>query len=92
MIKSFKHKGLKVFFETGSCRGIKVSHKKKLARILTTLSVAEAIEDMKTPEFRLHPLSGDLAGKWAVQVNGNWRVLFEFHDGDAYVLDYKDYH
>jgi len=36
MIKSFKHKGLQVFFETGSKKGIIPEHADKLARILKT--------------------------------------------------------
>ena len=42
--------------------------------------------------FRLHALKGDLANHWAVRVNGNWRLTFRFIDGDAYVVDYQDYH
>ena len=32
------------------------------------------------------------ACSWSIWVNGNWRVTFEFRDGNAYVLDYEDYH
>ena len=39
-----------------------------------------------------HALKGDMQGRWSVSVNGNWRVTFEFRDGNAYVLDYEDYH
>jgi len=42
--------------------------------------------------FRLHPLKGGMAGRWVITVSGNWRVTFEFRDGNAYVLDYEDYH
>lgn len=47
---------------------------------------------MNLPGFRLHPLTGNLADRWSITVNGNWRVTFEFRDGNAYVLDYEDYH
>lgn len=59
---------------------------------LAALDTAEVIGDMDLPGFRLHPLKGGLAGRWAVTVNGNWRMTFEFHEGNAYVLDYEDYH
>jgi proteic killer suppression protein len=50
------------------------------------------IEDMELPGFRLHPLKGDRKKQWAVSVSGNWRVVFEFKNGDAYVVNYEDYH
>jgi proteic killer suppression protein len=59
---------------------------------LTALDTAQAVEDMDIPGFRLHPLKGKLRGRWSITVNGNWRLTFEFQDGNAYVLDYEDYH
>lgn len=44
------------------------------------------------PGWRLHPLSGDLAGYWSLTVNGNWRLIFRFVDGDVELVDYLDYH
>ena len=92
LIKTFRHKGLKQFFATGTTRGIQVSHQKKLRRILTTLDAAERVQDMSAPDFDLHELKGDEQGTWSVSVNGNWRVTFRFDDGNAYVTDYRDYH
>lgn len=92
MIKSFRHKGLRRFFETGSTSGIQTSHDKRLRMQLAALDTARAIEDMDIPGFRLHPLKGKLRGRWSITVNDNWRLTFEFQDGNAYVLDYEDYH
>ena len=50
------------------------------------------IDDLDIPGFRLHPLKGEMKGRWAISVNGNWRLTFEFRDGNVYVLDYEDYH
>jgi proteic killer suppression protein len=47
---------------------------------------------MDIPGFRLHPLKGKDKGRCSIWVNGNWRVTFEFRDGNANVLDYEDYH
>jgi len=44
------------------------------------------------PGYELHDLTGNYKGRWAVSVSGNWRITFEFNDGDAYVVDYEDYH
>ena len=92
MIKSFRHKGLGKFYETGSTAGIQSSHSKRLRFQLAALDTAHTIEDMDIPGFRLHPLKGKLKGRWSISVNGNWRLTFEFTDGNVHVLDYEDYH
>jgi len=56
------------------------------------LDTAQVIDDMDIPGFGLHPLKGKLKGRWSIWVNGNWRLTFEFRDGNVYVLDYEDYH
>ncbi len=92
MIKSFKHKGLKKFYETGNKAGIKGSHNKKLRIQLTALNTAICIEDMDLPGFRLHSLKGNRKGLWAIDVSKNWRIVFRFEEGNVYVIDYEDYH
>lgn len=92
MIKSFRHKGLKQFFETGSVAGIDPSHRQKIRIRLAALDTATAIEDMDLPGFWLHPLKGDKQGLWAIDVNKNWRITFEFVEGNAYIVNYEDYH
>jgi len=92
VIKSFRHKGLRTLFESGSAAGVQPNHAKRLRMQLAALDTAQAIDDMDIPGFRLHPLKGELVGRWSVSVNGNWRVTFEFREGNAYVLDYEDYH
>ncbi len=92
MIKSFRHKGLKRFFETGSRSSIQPQHAKRLRMQLSALETAQSIEDMNIPGFRLHALKGEKKGRWSIWVNGNWRITVEFMDGHAHVLDYEDYH
>ncbi len=92
MIKSFKHKGLQRFFETGSIAGIQADHQKRLRIQLAALDTAQVIDDMDIPGFRLHPLKGDRKGDWAVTVNKNWRLTFKFANGNASDIDYEDYH
>ncbi len=92
MIESFRHKGLKRFFETGSTAGIQSHHAKRLRMQLAALDTARSVDDMGIPGFRLHVLKGAERGRWSVWVNGNWRLTFEFRDGNAHVLDYEDYH
>jgi proteic killer suppression protein len=92
MIKSFRHKGLDQFFFTGKKKGIQPDHSGKIARLLDRLDSSVAANDMNLPGFRLHKLSGKEKDTWSVWVNGNWRITFEFHGEDAYVVDYRDYH
>jgi proteic killer suppression protein len=92
MIKTFKHKGLEQFFYTGTKKGIRPEPAGKLERILDRLNAANDLKDMNYPGSNLHVLSGDLKGQYSVKVSGNWRVIFEFENGDAYIVDYDDYH
>ena len=93
MIKTFRHKGLQLFFELGSKAGVQPAHAAKLKRQLMTLNRAACPEEMDVPGWRLHPLRGlDLQGHWAVSVNGNWRMTFTFDGQDAVLVDYLDYH
>ena len=92
MIQSFRHKGLRRFFESGSAAGIQPKHAKRLRMLLVALDTAQTIDDMGVPGFNLHQLKGREKGRWSIWVNGNWRITFEFRDGHAYVLDYEDYH
>lgn len=59
---------------------------------LAALDTAHVIDDINLPGFRMHPLKGDKAGRWSITVSGNWRMTFEFREGNAFVLDYEDYH
>ena len=92
MIKSFKHKGLQRFFNSGTTRGIQANHANKLTMQLTALDTAQSIEDLDIPGYRLHPLNGNKQGIWSITVSGNWCVTFEFTDGNVYIVNYDDYH
>lgn len=92
MIKSWKHKGLKQFYITGSKAGIKPDHAKRLTVILQFLDAAEKAEELNLPGFNLHPLQGPLKGYYSVTVSGNWRVIFKFEGENAILVDYLDYH
>ncbi len=96
MIRSFKHKGLKLFYETGKQNGIKPEHAKRLRVILARLDASQTINDMNLPDLNLHALSKkktlDLRGHWGVSISGNWRVTFQFKENDAINVNYLDYH
>ena len=92
MIKTFKHKGIKGFFEKGSKAGIQAAHARRLGLQLAKLDSAKSAADMALPNWNLHQLSGKLVGYHAVTVNGNWRLIFKFEGADALSVDYLDYH
>jgi proteic killer suppression protein len=92
MIKSFKHKGLENFYASGSTKGIQAKHAKKLRMQLAALDTAHLVEDLDIPGYRLHQLKGSMKGLWSITVNANWRITFEFTDGNVYIVNYEDYH
>jgi proteic killer suppression protein len=92
VIKSFEHKGLRKYYETGSKAGIQGKHAGRLRLQLAALDTARAVDDMDVPGYRLQRLKGRAKNRWSISVSGNWRLTFEFKDGNAFVLDYEDYH
>ena len=92
MIKSFRHKGLQRFFETGNKAGIQAAHAGRLRLQLGALDQARTAQDMGAANWGLHALKGDLKGCWSIWVSGNWRLTFKFEGEDAVLVDYQDYH
>jgi proteic killer suppression protein len=92
MIKSFRHKGLQKFFETGNKSGIQSTHAPKLSRQLARLNVSKNHQDMNVPGWELHSLKGKLINHYSISVSGNWRMTFKFEGEDAVLVDYQDYH
>ena len=92
MIKHFRHKGLAGFYETGSKAGIQAKHADRIRLILARLNASHEPRDMNLPGLRLHSLSGEYQGYWAVDVSGNWRIVFRFEGQDVIDVDYLDYH
>lgn len=79
-------------FEKADARGVRADHLERIEIILSILNVAQTIESLSLPSFRLHPLKGNMKGRWAVTVRANWRIVFRFEDGDAFDVDLVDYH
>jgi len=93
MIKTFRHKGLKAFFEKGSVAGIRPAHAPRLAAMVRRLNETSSVQGMNLPGWGLHPLKGrELKGHFSVWVSGNWRMTFTFDGTDAVLVDYQDYH
>lgn len=92
VIKTIRHKGLKQFWTKGQTKGLVQNHVPRITRMMDVLDAAHSVADLDLPGFYLHPLKGEGQGRYSIRVSGNWRLTFEFIEGDVYVLDYEDYH
>lgn len=92
MIKSWRHKGLKLFYDTGSKAKINANHADRLHDILQVLDFVTSPEQMALPGLKFHKLSGELKGFYAVSVSSNWRLTFAFDGPDAVLVGYQDHH
>ena len=92
MITSFKHRGLRRFFESGTTRGIQATQAGRIRLILGRLNASMNPQDMNLPGLHLHELSGRRKVMWSVRVSGNWRTTFRFEGPDACDVDLEDYH
>ncbi|SFU84788.1 proteic killer suppression protein [Methylobacterium sp. 174MFSha1.1] len=92
MIRSFSHKGLRLFAETGDTRKLSVENTNRVRRILVQLEAATSPEDMNLPGYRFHGLSGSRKGTYAVNASGNYRITFRWDAPDAIDVDLEDYH
>ncbi len=91
MIKSFRHKGLQRFFESGSKAGIQARHERRLRLMLSRLDDSTKPADMEAPGWKLRSLKGDMKGYWFAWVDASWRLTFTFEGSDAILVDYEDY-
>ncbi len=92
MFESFRHKGLKRLFHNGERGGLTAAHIDRIENILGLLDAATTPQDMNLPSLRLHQLTGNFKGYWAVTVRANWRIIFRFDDGNAHDVNLIDYH
>lgn len=92
MIVSIRHKRLRQYFEKDDASRLQPQPVAKIRLILTRLQAAKAIGDMNVPGYGLHQLTGDFKGFWAVKVDKNFRIIFQFVGEDVYEIDYLDYH
>ena len=92
MIESFRHKGLKLFFETGKESGINRAHTKKLQLLLANLNACVDLREMNLPGYRLHKLIGKEKEFYSLTISGNWHIIFKFDGKNVTDVDYLDYH
>ena len=92
MIRSFRHKGLGEFWETGRTSKIDAKLEARIYRRLSALDGAGAPEDLNVPGFNFHMLRGHKPTRYTVHVNGPWCITFAFEGRDAVDVDLEQYH
>ena len=92
MIISIVHKGLRLYYEDGNASKLPSEFLKKIARILTSLDAVSSEEDILALGSGINKLSGDLSDFWSIKVSANYRIVFQFSNGDVSEVDYLDYH
>lgn len=90
MIRSFRSKALRLYFDTGTARGLSVQNVARVRRMLLALDAAANPENMNLPGYFFHALRGDR--RWSIRVTGNWRITFGWDGADAVDVDLEDYH
>jgi toxin HigB-1 len=91
MIKSFTDKRTQELYSKGTSKKFPADVASRAARKLEYVNLAEQLEDLKVPPGnRLHPLSGNRQGQYAISINDQWRICFRFEDGDAYEVEVCD--
>jgi len=93
MIRSFKDKDAEALFNRTFVRGLPHDLQEVAFRKLRMINRAGNLQDLRVPPAnRLETLKGDRRGQFSIRVNDQWRVCFEWRDGDAWNVEIVDYH
>lgn len=93
MIKTFADKRTQELYSEGKAKRVPVDLARRAARKLEYIDLATCLDDLRVPRGnQLHSLEGDRQGQHAIRVNDQWRICFQFVDGNAYDVEFCDYH
>jgi proteic killer suppression protein len=93
VIKTFADRRTQDLFVAGKAKGVSAELGRRAARKLEYVDLATRLEDLRVPPGnQLHALAGDRQGQHAICVNDQWRICFRFLGGDAYDVEFCDYH
>jgi proteic killer suppression protein len=93
MIKSFRNAAAEAAWARRFAKGVPNDIMKAAYRKLTQIHNARTLDDLRSPPGnRLEALTGDRRGQYSVRINDQWRVCFEWREGDAYEVEVVDYH
>jgi proteic killer suppression protein len=93
VIKSFKDEETEKIFRRERSKRLPTDIQDTAYRKLAMIHSANKIIDLRSPPGnRLEKLGGDRAGQWSIRINDQWRICFEWQNGDAYNVEITDYH
>jgi addiction module HigA family antidote len=93
MIRSFKSKETEKIFNRQRSRKLPQDIQQVALRKLRMLNRAVTLQDLRVPPAnRLEKLSGEHAGQYSIRINDQWRICFEWQDGDTHNVEIVDYH
>jgi len=93
MIRSFRDELTEELFDRHFVKRLPHDVQRAALRKLVMLNAAESLDDLRVPPGnRLEKLTEDRAGEYSIRVNKQWRICFEWSDGDAYEVEITDYH
>jgi proteic killer suppression protein len=93
VIKTFADRTTEGLFRTGTARKVPADIARRALRKLEAVHAASRVTDLRVPPGnRLHALKGNRSGQHVITVNDQWRICFRFEDGDAYDVEFCDYH
>lgn len=93
MIKSFRDKETQKLFMGRKSKAVSGQAVRRAQLKLAQLDNVETVQELMVPPGnKLHKLSGEREGQWAISINGQYRICFRFEDGDAYDVEATDYH
>lgn len=92
MIRSFRNRALADLFEIGQSAKIDARLHRRISVRLDALNDAVSIEDLRMPGYNFHALRGFRPTRYTIHINGPWCITFEFDNGDAYHVDFEQYH
>lgn len=91
--RSFRHKGLKQFYEEGVTKGLPSDCLAKLRAMFAVLDQMAGVEELAAwPAWRVHELTGDRKGTWSLHVTRNWRLTFRVESNELFDVNFEDYH
>ncbi len=93
MIKSFKCKETEKIFKRSFSRKFPQDIQRVALRKLRMLNRANILNDLKVPPSnRFEALRGDRKGQYSIRINDQWRICFEWSEGEARNVEIVDYH
>jgi proteic killer suppression protein len=93
MIRNFKCKKTEKIFHREFSKKLPKDLQRIALRKLLILEASESLNDLRIPPGnRLEKLSGKREGQYSIRINKQWRICFEWKEGDAYNVEIVDYH